>query len=210
MKKVKSLLNSKVFFYVMVLAILMPLGGGLLNSVASAAEWSTPTFGGSGGTRSYNLDCGRGGVMVGLMSKSGSWMDEIGVICRKVHSGTGRLGEEFTRGPKGGAGGVPKISKCRSGGVIGSVIDAQWGNFLNHLVLGCYNWDASRKRPGSKQIVAPTIKIQILVKAGSKCGLLCKFSGRLVCPRGKAGKALRGKYGGYIDSTRFVCDAWDR
>ena len=188
MKQLKSLLNFQVF-YAMVLAILMSLGGGLLNSVASAAEWSTPTFGGSGGNRSYNLDCGRGGVMIGLMYKSGSWIDQIGVVCRKVDSRSGRLGEEFTRGPKGGAGGLPKFSKCRPGGVIGSVQDAQWGNFLNHLVLGCYNWDASRKRPGSKQIVAPTIKIHIQVKAGSKCGLLCKFSGRFVCPSGKAGES---------------------
>jgi hypothetical protein len=209
MKQVKSLLNYKVF-YVMVLALLVSLGGESLNSVASAAEWSTPTFGGSGGTRSYNLDCGREGVMVGLMYKSGSWIDAIGVICRKVDARTGRLGEEFTRGPKGGLGGTATLSKCRSGGVIGSVEGAFWGNFLNHLVLGCYNWDASRKRPGSKQIVAPTIKIPILVKAGKKCGLLCQISGRFVCPRGKAGKALRGKYGGYIDSTRFVCDTWDR
>jgi hypothetical protein len=207
MKKVKSLLNNKVF-YMMLLALLAALGGG--NSVALAAEWSTPTLGGSGGTRSYNLDCGKGSVMVGLMSKSGSWIDEIGVICRKVDARTGQLGEEFTRGPKGGSGGVPKISKCRSGGVIGSVLDVQWGNFLNHLVLECYEWNASRKRPGSKQLVAPTIKIPILVKAGSECGLFCKFSGRLVCPSGKVGKALRGKYGGYIDSTRFVCDAWDQ
>ena len=208
MKKVQSLLTYKVF-YVMVLAILMPIGGGLLSSGASAAEWSTPTFGGSGGTRSYNLDCGRGSVMVGLMYKSGSWIDEIGVICRKVSASTGRLGEEFTRGPVGGVGGDPRISKCVPGGVIGSVVDAQWGSFVNHLVLGCYEWDASRKRSGRIQKVAPSIDIQVLVKAGSKCGLLCNFSGRIVCPSGKTGKALRGKYGGYIDSTRFVCDAWD-
>jgi len=209
MKKLKSLLTYKVF-YVMFLTILVPIGGGLLNSVASATEWSTPTFGGSGGTRSYNLDCGRGAVMVGLTYKSGSWIDEIGVVCRKVSSSTGRLGEEFTRGPVGGAGGDPRISKCVSGGVIGSVLDVQWGNFVNHVVLGCYEWDASRKRPGRIQKVAPSIDIQVLVKAGSQCGLLCNFSGRIICPSGKAGKALRGKYGSYIDSTRFVCDAWDQ
>ncbi len=209
MKKLKSLLTYKVL-HVMFLTILVPIGGGLLNSVASATEWSTPTFGGSGGTRSYNLDCGRGAVMVGLTYKSGSWIDEVGVVCRKVSSSTGRLGEEFTRGPVGGAGGDPRISKCVSGGVIGSVLDVQWGNFVNHVVLGCYEWDASRKRPGRIQKVAPSIDIQVLVKAGSQCGLLCNFSGRIICPSGKAGKALRGKYGSYIDSTRFVCDAWDQ
>jgi len=209
MKKLKSLLTYKVL-HVMFLTILVPIGGGLLNSVASATEWSTPTFGGSGGTRSYNLDCGRGAVMVGLTYKSGSWIDEIGVVCRKVSSSTGRLGEEFTRGPVGGAGGDPRISKCVSGGVLGSVLDVQWGNFVNHVVLGCYEWDASRKRPGRIQKVAPSIDIQVLVKAGSQCGLLCNFSGRIICPSGKAGKALRGKYGSYIDSTRFVCDAWDQ
>jgi hypothetical protein len=209
MKKSKRTLINKIFMMILLTAM-FPLVAHVFPTVASAAEWSTPTFGGSGGTKSYNLDCGRGGVMVGLMFKSGSWIDEIGVVCRKVSASTGRLGEEFTRGPVGGAGGDPRISKCVSGGVIGSVVDAQWGQFLNHLVLGCYEWDASRKRPGRIQKVAPSINIQVLVKAGSQCGLLCNFSGRIVCPSGKAGKALRGKYGSYVDSTRFVCDAWDQ
>lgn len=191
-------------------AMILLCGVHMSHTMAIAEEWSTPTFGGPGGTKAYNLDCGRMGVMVGLTFKSGSWIDEMGVVCRKVSSSNGRLGEEYTRGPVGGVGGDPKISKCMSGGVIGSVIDAQWGQFVNHLVLGCYEWDASRKRPGRIQKIAPSIDIQVLVKAGSKCGLLCNFSGRIVCPSGKAGKALRGKYGSYIDSTRFVCDAWDQ
>jgi len=127
----------------MVLALLLPLGGNFFNSVATAAEWSTPTFGGSGGTRSYNLDCGRGGVLVGLTFKSGSWIDEIGVVCRKVSSSTGRLGEEFTRGPVGGAGGNPRISKCVSGGVIGSV---HW-TFNGGTLSIMWSWDAMNGMP---------------------------------------------------------------
>jgi hypothetical protein len=46
---------------------------------------------------------------------------------------------------------------------------------------------------------------------------VCKFVGErgpgndsFACPPGKTGKAFRGKHGIYIDSTRFVCDTWDK
>ena len=205
MKNVKFLLTYKMF-YVMVLAMLIPLGGGFLHSVASAAEWSTPTFGGGGGTRSYNLDCGRGSVMVGLINKSGSWLDAIGIICRKVNSRTGQLGEEFTRGPVGGIGGTAKIEKCPSGAVMNTV-KVQSGQFVNLLGHECYNWDAGRKRPNGE--FRYRNGNGAFVRAGKPC-MLCNYSHKFICPTGKVAKALRGRYGGYIDSTRFVCDAWDQ
>ena len=207
MKKIAYPL-SRILSALILLPVLLPLGSIVSTPVVSAAEFSTPTFGGGGGSRSYNLDCGAGSVMVGLIHQSGSWIDAIGVVCRKVNSSTGALGEEFTRGPKGGVGGVAKISKCYSGGVIGSA-GAHYGQFVNYLFLGCYQWDAPRKRLGSPQQVKDHDRQNFAV-AGSFCSVFCKQSSHFTCPSGKAGKALRGRYGGYVDSTRFVCDDWNQ
>jgi len=175
-------------------------------SPASAAEFSTPTFGGSGGTRSYNLDCGARNVMVGLTFKSGSWIDAIGIICRKVNPSTGRLGEEFTRGPVGGVGGIARIRKCPSGAVLNDV-RAFSGRFVNALKHVCYKWDPLRKRPNG--VFRFPSGNTTFVFAGKACSF-CAMSNKFTCPSGKVAKALRGRYGGYVDSTRFVCDAWDR
>ena len=75
-------------------------------------EFSTPLFGGSGGTRSYNLDCGNQSVLVGAIGNSGSWIDAIGIICQQVNAQTGALGNEFTRGPVGGSGGYAYTWRC--------------------------------------------------------------------------------------------------
>lgn len=186
--------------------LLNMISSGTWLSPASATEFTTPSFGGSGGVRSYNLDCGRGSVMVGLINKSGSWIDAIGIICRKVNARTGQLGEEFTRGPVGGVGGTARIEKCPSGAVMNTVV-ASSGQFVNHLGHVCYTWDAGRKRPNGK--FRDRNGNGAFVRAGTPC-TFCSRSDTFICPTGKAAKALRGRYGGYIDSLRFVCDGWDQ
>ncbi len=196
--------------FISLLMMTLWLGFGLTPPAASAAEYSTPIFGGSGGKYSYNLDCGRGAVITGLVFKSGSYVDAIGVLCRKVNASTGRLGEEFTRGPKGGYGGTPKERKCPSGAVINKV-KAHYGAFVNFFATTCYVWDHRRKRPGS--IYKDQNGRGVYPRAGSPCSSIdfgCKRTEHFTCPSGKAGKAVRGRYGGFIDSLRFVCDAWDQ
>ena len=167
-------------------------------------EYSTPLFGGSGGNRSYNLDCGNQSVLVGAIYKSGMWLDSLGIICQQVNSQTGALGNEFTRGPVGGSGGSGKISRCNQGDVVFSITPFS-GQFVNGMVLHCKPWNTSQKQPSSSPV--------------SLCAnqRVCKFVGnygpkndQFACPAGKVGKAFRGKYGFYIDSMRFVCDLWDK
>ncbi len=201
--------RSKSFVFMALMCTLW-LGSGPTLSTASAAEYSTPILGGPGGKYSYNMDCGRGAVITGLMYKSGSWVDAIGVVCRKVSASTGRLGEEFTRGPKGGYGGTPKVRKCPSGAVINRV-KAHYGAFVNFFATTCYFWDSTRKRPGS--MYRDRNGRGVYPRAGSPCSSLdfsCKRTEHFTCPSGKTGKALRGRYGGFIDSIRFVCDTWDQ
>ena len=169
-------------------------------------EFSTPRFGGSGGTRGYNLDCGSGSVMVGGIYKSGMWLDAIGIICQEVNSSTGALGREFTRGPVGGSGGIARIARCHRGNVVQGVRGFS-GQFVHFLSLSCSRWDPSKK--------APVFSEDGTCRTGSdRCTHLGGSGGSpsdtFYCPSGQVGKAFRGRKGSYIDSLRFVCDLWNK
>ena len=169
-------------------------------------EFSTPRFGGGGGTRGYNLDCGNGSVMVGGVYKAGLWLDAIGIICQEVNSSTGELGRERTRGPVGGSGGIARIARCHRGNVVQGARGFS-GQFVHGMSLACSRWDPSKK--------APVFSEDGLCKKGSdRCTSVGSSRGgasdTFYCPPGQVGKALRGKHGIYVDSTRFVCDFWNK
>ena len=166
-------------------------------------EFSTPRFGGSGGTRSYNLDCGSGSVMVGGIYKAGSWLDSIGIICQRVNAQTGALGGEFTRGPVGGSGGIARITRCPRGNVVQGARGFS-GQFVHSIRVGCMPWDPSKKAPAFSEDGFCSVKCPRLGGSGGAA------SDVFYCPPGQVGKAFRGKYGSYVDSTRFVCDYWNK
>ena len=168
-------------------------------------EFSTPLFGGSGGTRSYNLDCGNQSVLVGAIGNSGSWIDAIGIICQQVNAQTGALGNEFTRGPVGGSGGYAYTWRCNQGNAVDGIRVAA-GQFIEGGSFRCSPWIPAQKKP--------------VLSTGTRCeGSRCTRFGNskaflagtpFACPSGKVGKALRGRRGIYIDSLRFVCDLWNK
>ena len=167
-------------------------------------EYSTPLFGGSGGNRSYNFDCGNQSVLVGAIYKSGMWLDSLGIICQQVNPQSGALGNEFTRGPVGGTGGSGRIARCDQGDVVFS-INVRSGQFINGGMLHCKPWDALRKQPGTLPArLCNTSRVCVTFGANGPS------NDAFACPSGKVAKAFRGKRGIYIDSTRFVCDFWDK
>jgi hypothetical protein len=176
--------------------VVLPLAG---FTPLRAQEFKSPIWGGSGGTSSYNLDCGSSGVMVGIYGKTGLWIDQLGIICRAVKA-DGTLGSSFTRGPSGGSGGTSGTAQCESGKVVGHFY-VHAGSYINMASVGCYPWLPNTRRPDySKNYYGQAI--------GSTNYLLSEASTR--CPVEKVGKALRGKYGIYIDSLQFVCDAYNQ
>ncbi len=174
---------------------------------AQRTEFSTPLFGGSGGNRTYNLDCGSNNVMVGAIFKAGSWLDALGIICQRVNPQTGALGREFTRGPVGGSGGTARIRRCNRGNVV-TELRAFSGQFINEFSVSCGRWVPSRKAPDAASGQCSRGTDQCLRVGKSSPGNA--VSDVFECPPGMVGKAFRGKRGIYIDSARFVCDAWDR
>ena len=169
-------------------------------------EFKTPLFGGSGGTRSYNLDCGNQSVLVGVIHKSGMWLDAIGIICQQVNAQTGALGNEFTRGPVGGSGGLARTRRCNQGNVVQG-ISVRSGQFIEAGSFRCSPWIPTEKKPVFSTSGRCT---------GDRCttGFGSNYGGpnsdSFFCPSGKVGKAVRGRRGIYIDSLRFVCDFWNK
>ena len=173
-------------------------------------EYITPLMGGSGGNRSYNLDCGNNAVLVGTTFKAGSWVDALGIVCQRVNPQTGALGDDFTRGPVGGSGGGAQEKRCRDGDVIQSVRRVTTGSYVNFIRFGCTRWQPAQKRPEfTRENRCITNNINTCKQFGSPGGIN-HSNGPFFCPRGKVGKAFRGKHGIYIDSMKFVCDFWNK
>jgi hypothetical protein len=208
-------MNKREFsFHVLKYGLLlfcMPMLTQSLHSPASAAEFSTPLFGGGGGNKSYNLDCGAGAVIVGVTSKTGMFVDAIGIICQRVKP-NGSLGEEFTRGPVGGTGGVARTSRCNQGNVAQGII-VKAGQFIDDGTFLCSQWIPTQKQPQfstSGLCQGDRCTTSFRGGQGSAFGVGGTQGDTFYCPSGKAGKAIRGRHGIYIDSLRFVCDNWDK
>ena len=186
-----------------------PLRSGLLLTVlaltrAEAQEYKGPVWGGTGGTTSYNLDCGSTGVMVGLYGKEGTWVDQIAVRCRSVNT-DGTLGNYYSRGPTGGSGGAGANAQCPSGSVVG-VMAATSGSFINDVSVQCFAWIAATRRFDVHQYKG----IYGIGDPVSPVSFGAVSNAVVSCPVGTVGKAIRGKSGSYVDSMQFVCDAWNK
>jgi len=152
--------------------------------------------------------------MVGFLGKKGLWLDSIGAICQRVNP-DGQLGAEFTTRTVGGTGGGTEGDRCLSGSVVASFF-ATSGSFVEIIRMNCVGWDQNNKRPFPLDPNAP-VNSDTLVGLGHWTEVLGYNQSPLnprnqgfACPLPKVGKALRGRYGIYIDSMRFVCDDWDK
>ena len=177
----------------------------------SAREWSSLLYGGGGGNRVLNLDCGSRGIMVGAFGKVGDWITQLGLICQSVNSRTGALGGDFTRGPVGGVGGREKApARCPENHVaVGYRIAT--GSYVHHIRFLCGPWNAQEKRVREEDISFNTTDNPILRLFGAPHHFLSgNRPAAFGCSPGKVGKALRGRHGSSIDSVRFVCDNWNK
>jgi hypothetical protein len=173
------------------------------EGAAQGAEFSSPTYGGSGG-QSYNLGCGSQAVLIGVQGKAGDWVDSIMAICRHVNA-NGTLGDTFTKGPTGGNGGSVRSETCPTGTVVESIFANTKFDFVSAVALGCDAWNAAQRR------LAQTSKLEgvsFVRPQGVQLSIIVADLGnhRVKCPDGKPGNALRGKSGTYVDSIRLICD----
>src|SRR5262245_10111169 len=64
--------------------------------------------------RTLRYQLWRYAALVGLHARTGSWIDGIEIVCRRINQ-DGSLGETFTLGSAGGEGGNPVSQTCRGG-----------------------------------------------------------------------------------------------
>ena len=114
---------------------------------ARSTEFETPSgLAAVAEKEGITLDCGPNGVMVGVTSKSGSWVDALGLICQEVNR-NGSLGEDYTRR----AGGRfrrhrPYQPGVLNGRVVGGFQVLDQGSFVNKIILFCPSLGCMRRK----------------------------------------------------------------
>jgi hypothetical protein len=97
---------------------------------------------GSTGGGSNSLDCGSGNVAVGVYGRSGSYVDQIGLICAPLNN----LGASFkTSNSYGGSGGGPFTQQCPPGEVLVGIFGRS-GSVIDQIGIQCQyplDWIAS-------------------------------------------------------------------
>lgn len=160
---------------------------------AEAGTYESGRIGGAGGKTTKLVDCGLNAVAIGFHGRKGSWIDSVGLICRRVNS-NGTLGSTFTRTPVGGPGGYADETRCGGNRVI-SKVAVYYGSFVNSFGKRCLEWDAANRRTA-----AGAFK-----DAASAFGNTHGTRFEVACPDKKPLQALRVRYGTYVDSVRVIC-----
>lgn len=167
----------------------------LIGEPASATEFQA--FG-SRGDAKYHDVCKAGSYLVGLRVRSGSWMDQLAIICRPFKSDGSFGGPEYGD-PRGGPGGGPGERTCPQGRVIKTMYFflTEGSRQVSGIVFDC---------------LAPPTKISFWDKAGELAfGNLDRKNDDGVkrpdqnCPEGEAATGLHGNYGKHVNAIGLIC-----
>jgi hypothetical protein len=176
-------------------------------------DFQGPTWGGGGGG-AYDMQCPSGQFVIGIYGRSGSYLDQIGLICGTPSLVEDRSVSPFryrvdvasagTVGPTGGGGGGAFSFTCPANSMAMRVLGRGAG-YIDQLRVECYRWDVS----GS-----PTAGFAITRSAAT--GISGSYGGSggapfdYLCPSASGGQpsAVRRFFGGagsYIDRLGAWC-----
>ena len=187
--------------YFIFISLFFVLSNFIWSDAQSAQNSSR--FGGSGGNKSYNLDCGKKGAVVGFEFRKGFFIDQVTLICQEIID-SGRLGQVYTRGPAGGMGGRQMKIMCKKGNIV-QFVGLKHGSYIDHIYAECEKWIPERKIVGSSKStfdVIGSLPSGISGQASFNC--TPRNGGNFVM------KSIKGKYGNVIDSMQFSCRRWDQ
>jgi len=159
--------------------------------VARLTPSSTRRRGGSGGF-AYNLSCPEGSVLVGIGARSGSLVDQVRGLCRRITNTGAWTGGEMLTGTAGGPGGSQRTRRCPSGFAL-SGFSGRASNVINQLRLECTRLGSNGNLNTSQRTTLSTV--------GGNGGT--SFS-TTRCSR--PARSIVGKAGIYVDSFELACE----
>jgi len=107
------------------------VSGATLGAVTTSGS-----FGGTGGTKSYDLQCPSGHVVKGLSIYRGSYVHQIGLYCR-IWQGTGWGNTGKLVGPAGGSGGTYDRRDCLEHSQPVVAVHGRRGWYVNAIGITC-------------------------------------------------------------------------
>lgn len=184
--------------------------GGAALALALSAALVAPPFAwagstgvvGSGGTESYNLDCGWEKVLVGINARTGQHITKIQGICAGYHPDTGAwqgaLSEtawSVSTAPQNAQGQLAARTACAQGfAVAGFTGRAKPG--IEALTVIC------RKIVDSKGHVRGSLVPSVAGVGDSGSGT--PF-GQKICPNNGSARALRGRSAAHVQTLEMEC-----
>lgn len=150
-----------------------------------------PEIGGNGGNVYADTLCPGGYVATGLQLRTGTWVDNIAMVCRQL-TADGSLGATAITAGRGGSGGTAVSGSCANGQImVGQVVGTN-GQYVGKVGGKC----ASLSR--------------VLAKAGGFDSAVGPFGSQgaiteSICPAGSAVVGFRGRAGSWTDKVGFIC-----
>ena len=167
-------------------------------SFAQAGRYSdTPAFGGQGGGR-FSSYCPRDTFLIGIVGRTGDWIDAIQPICAGWNTSTQAFNGAVTGATSGGSGGGPATLVCPGG-------------------MAIKGWEIARIAVSNGQVVRyvlPRCEAVLPDRAGGQSP--GRFGGHgapgpadlmaYECPPGQMANGLYGASGAYVDSLGLKCE----
>lgn len=107
-----------------------------INSNGTLGPRAAATARGGGGGRPFSQVCPGGQALIGLVGRSGAFVDQLGGHCVSITSVVGLGGGSSKIGPAGGNGGGPFSRACPNGLVMTGIYGGS-GKFLDRIGFYC-------------------------------------------------------------------------
>jgi hypothetical protein len=148
-----------------------------------------PTVGGTGGG-AFSDSCPVGYVGTGLNVRSGDWVDQVQLICRKLNL-DGTLGATATTPARGGSGGGPSSGSCANNQIMTAQV-LGGGTWVREVGAQCSTATRLKNATGGFDSTLSPLGMDGTVSTTA-------------CPAGYAITGLYGRAGSWVDQLGFKC-----
>jgi len=202
--------RPKAHLWRTLLAACVTAGFSALASLASAEDYRTGTFGGSGGGV-FTLRCAPGDYLVGLRARAGDWLDAIAPLCANWDVGQQKFLPPGLGPMRGGNGGSPDQIDCNDTSAIRQItleIRPDGHRNVAMLLPECHSVVTLERtdRPQLDYFGATLADRQAAADGlGSSFRLEPGLSRTFRCREGDFAVGIYGASGAYVDRIGLIC-----